>query len=73
MAFQILLNIGLAIIWMLLSQNYSPLSFGIGYVVGLALLYVLRRLLQFDFLFPPCHRNCKVNFAVLLGTNFSKH
>ncbi len=51
MAFQILLNIGLAIIWMLLRQDYSLLEFAIGYVVGLALLYVLRRFLMFDFYF----------------------
>ncbi|OIJ16656.1 Na+/H+ antiporter subunit E [Anaerobacillus alkalilacustris] len=51
MAFQILLNIGLAIIWMLLRQDFSPVEFLIGYVVGLGLLFVLRRFLQFDFYF----------------------
>ncbi|MFN7251308.1 MAG: Na+/H+ antiporter subunit E [Anaerobacillus sp.] len=51
MAFQILLNIGLAIIWMLLKNDFSPIQFFIGYVVGIALLYVLRRFLHFDFYF----------------------
>ncbi|OIJ22091.1 Na+/H+ antiporter subunit E [Anaerobacillus alkalidiazotrophicus] len=51
MAFQILLNIGLAIIWMLLRQDFSPVEFLIGYVVGLGLLFVLRRFLQFNFYF----------------------
>jgi multicomponent Na+:H+ antiporter subunit E len=51
MAFQILLNIGLAIIWMLLRNDFSPIEFFIGYVVGIALLYVLRRFLHFDFYF----------------------
>lgn len=51
MPFQILLNIGLAIIWMLLRNEFSPIEFFIGYVVGIALLYVLRRFLHFDFYF----------------------
>ncbi|GEL08645.1 Na+/H+ antiporter subunit E [Salisediminibacterium halotolerans] len=51
MAFQILLNIGLAFIWMLLQNEYTFLSFFIGYIVGVALLYFLRRFLHFDFYF----------------------
>lgn len=51
MPFQILLNIGLAIIWMLLKSDFSPVQFLIGYVVGVILLYVLRRFLTFDFYF----------------------
>ena len=51
MAFQILLNIGLAFIWMLLQNEYTFLDFFIGYLVGVALLYVLRRFLHFDFYF----------------------
>jgi multicomponent Na+:H+ antiporter subunit E len=51
MAFQILLNIGLAIIWMLLSGNASPVGFLSGYVIGIALLFALRRFLHFDFYF----------------------
>ncbi|PYZ94211.1 Na+/H+ antiporter subunit E [Salipaludibacillus keqinensis] len=51
MAFQILLNIGLAFIWMLLRNEYTMIEFALGYIVGLALLYVLRRFLHFDFYF----------------------
>jgi multicomponent Na+:H+ antiporter subunit E len=51
MAFQILLNIGLALIWMLLRNEYTMVEFTIGYIVGIALLYVLRRFLYFDFYF----------------------
>ncbi|SER71589.1 Na+/H+ antiporter subunit E [Salipaludibacillus aurantiacus] len=51
MAFQILLNIGLALIWMLLRAEYTILEFIIGYIVGLGLLFVLRRFLHFDFYF----------------------
>ncbi|MCT2538199.1 Na+/H+ antiporter subunit E [Aquibacillus koreensis] len=49
MALQILLNIGLAIIWMLLTNHYSFSHFVIGYIVGVILLYIFRRFLQFDF------------------------
>ncbi|WNF37678.1 Na+/H+ antiporter subunit E [Bacillaceae bacterium IKA-2] len=51
MPFQILLNIGLAIVWMLLRGDFSPVEFLIGYVVGIALLFALRRFLRFDFYF----------------------
>ncbi|WP_416149278.1 Na+/H+ antiporter subunit E [Salipaludibacillus sp. HK11] len=51
MAFQILLNIGLAFIWMLLRNEYTMVEFMLGFIVGLALLYVLRRFLAFDFYF----------------------
>jgi len=51
MAFQIILNIGLALIWMLLRNEYTMVEFTLGYIVGLILLYVLRRFLYFDFYF----------------------
>ncbi|CAM3793531.1 Na+/H+ antiporter subunit E [Alkalicoccus chagannorensis] len=51
MAFQILLNLALALIWMMLNDAYTFVDFVIGYIVGLGLLYVLRRFLRFDFYF----------------------
>ncbi|ADU29823.1 Na+/H+ antiporter subunit E [Evansella cellulosilytica] len=51
MAFQILLNIVVALIWMLLQNSFTGVDFAIGYIVGLLLLYVLRRFLSFDFYF----------------------
>ncbi|MDG5786504.1 Na+/H+ antiporter subunit E [Evansella sp. AB-P1] len=51
MAFQILLNIAIAFIWMLLKNNFTGVEFAIGYIVGLLLLFVLRRFLNFDFYF----------------------
>ncbi|MBB5173981.1 Na+/H+ antiporter subunit E [Texcoconibacillus texcoconensis] len=51
MASQILLNIGIALIWMLLRNDYSPVEFMLGYIVGLGILFVLRRFLEFDFYF----------------------
>ncbi|UCZ54451.1 Na+/H+ antiporter subunit E [Bacillus shivajii] len=49
MAFQILLNIGIALIWMLLKNNFTGIEFFYGYLVGLLLLFVLRRFLVYDF------------------------
>ncbi|SDY50189.1 multicomponent Na+:H+ antiporter subunit E [Evansella caseinilytica] len=49
MAFQILLNIGIAIIWMFFRNDFSGLEFFLGYVVGIILLFALRRFLVFDF------------------------
>ncbi|MGN1400227.1 MAG: Na+/H+ antiporter subunit E [Bacillus sp. (in: firmicutes)] len=43
MAFQILLNVFLAFIWMFLGHSYNPGSFVIGYLLGLLLLFVFRK------------------------------
>lgn len=51
MAFQILLNVLLALIWVFLKNSYTGVDFLIGYIVGLLILFVLRRFLQFDFYF----------------------
>ncbi len=51
MAFQILINIGIAIVWMLLQGNYTFLEFSIGYIIGIILLSVLHRFLDTRFYF----------------------
>ncbi|QKS70823.1 Na+/H+ antiporter subunit E [Paenalkalicoccus suaedae] len=51
MAFQILLNIALALIWMMLRGTYTFPDFVVGYIIGLLLLIVLRRFLEFEFYF----------------------
>ncbi|GGM19202.1 Na(+)/H(+) antiporter subunit E [Paraliobacillus quinghaiensis] len=51
MALQILLNLSLAVIWMLLSSQFTFSSFLIGYVLGILLLYVFRKILKFDIYF----------------------
>ncbi|MED4533828.1 Na+/H+ antiporter subunit E [Metabacillus fastidiosus] len=43
MAFQILLNVILAWIWMFLSSDYSTIAFFKGYFFGLLIIFVLRR------------------------------
>ncbi|QKY71641.1 Na+/H+ antiporter subunit E [Lentibacillus sp. CBA3610] len=49
MAFQILINITIAIIWMFLQNSYTASSFIVGYGIGILLLLFLRRFLAFDF------------------------
>jgi multicomponent Na+:H+ antiporter subunit E len=51
MAVQVLLNFTLAFIWMFLNQSWTPVTFVMGYIVGLVLIYVLRRFLQTPFYF----------------------
>jgi len=43
MAFQILLNVTVAFVWMFLVNDYSTSSFIVGYVVGLLIIFALRR------------------------------
>lgn len=51
MQFQILINIVIAIIWMLLQNDFSGVQFAIGYVVGLVMLFFMRRFLRQDYYF----------------------
>ncbi|WP_045523952.1 Na+/H+ antiporter subunit E [Neobacillus niacini] len=43
MAFQILLNVVLAFLWMFIKVSYDPISFVKGYIFGLLVIFVLRR------------------------------
>lgn len=49
MAFQIIVNLFIAIIWMLLAGSFTFGSLFFGYLIGLFILFVLRRFLEFDF------------------------
>jgi len=49
MAFQILLNMLIAVIWMFLQNSYAISSLIVGYVIGMIVLFILRRFLTFDF------------------------
>lgn len=65
LAYQILINIALAIIWMFLQNNYSLASFFFGYAIGLLLLFILRRFLVFDFYFTRIWAIIKLIFLFL--------
>ncbi|MGH1334227.1 MAG: Na+/H+ antiporter subunit E, partial [Exiguobacterium indicum] len=43
MAFQVLLNLFLAFLWMFLSNNFSASGFVIGYALGLIAMFAFRR------------------------------
>ena len=49
MAFQILVNVLIAISWIFLQNNYTIPSFIFGYGMGIIILFILRRFLVFDF------------------------
>lgn len=43
MAFQILLNVLIALTWMFLSVSFKPPTFIVGYLLGLLMLFMLRK------------------------------
>ncbi|WP_077327118.1 Na+/H+ antiporter subunit E [Virgibacillus siamensis] len=49
MAFQILINLIIAVMWMFLSEAYTTPSFITGYILGLALLFLLNRFIPDAF------------------------
>lgn len=51
MAFQILLNLFLAFIWMFLKDAYDPVTFFVGYFFGLLILFTFKRFLKHRFYF----------------------
>lgn len=49
MSNQLLLNIFIAFLWMLLNDAWSVLNFSIGYLVGLLLIFIMRRFFPTPF------------------------
>lgn len=49
MAFQILINVLIAIMWMFMQSSYTVGSFIFGYMIGIFVLFILRRFLIFNF------------------------
>ncbi|MFB1099073.1 Na+/H+ antiporter subunit E [Terribacillus sp. JSM ZJ617] len=49
MAFQVCINLLIAFMWMFLGESYSVAGFVTGYIVGIALLFLLRRFLKGPF------------------------
>lgn len=43
MAFQILLNFFIAVVWMFMSSSFTASSFIVGYIIGLILIFMMRR------------------------------
>lgn len=49
MAFQILLNVFLAWVWMFLKVSYDSVTFFVGYFFGLVIIYLFRRFFESNF------------------------
>ncbi|WAA10016.1 Na+/H+ antiporter subunit E [Fervidibacillus albus] len=49
MAFQILLNLFIAFVWMFLKVSYDPATFFIGYLLGLGMIFLMRRFFRSRF------------------------
>ncbi|KMK77538.1 Na+/H+ antiporter subunit E [Alkalihalobacillus pseudalcaliphilus] len=49
MAFQILLNLLIAFAWVNFQHSYTGVDFFVGYVIGVFILFFLRRFMKFDF------------------------
>ncbi|MBM7554686.1 Na+/H+ antiporter subunit E [Thalassobacillus pellis] len=49
MNFQIVINIVIAILWMFLSESYTFTTFFVGYMLGIALLFLLQRFIPDAF------------------------
>src|SRR5699024_5890818 len=49
MAFQIIINLLIAVLWMFLQSSFTMGSFIFGYLIGIFLLFILRYFYAFDF------------------------
>ncbi|MGG4146351.1 Na+/H+ antiporter subunit E [Paenibacillus algorifonticola] len=49
MAFQIILNLIIAFVWMLLNNEWSMMQFTVGYLIGIGCIGLLRRFWPHDF------------------------
>lgn len=51
MVIQFLVNLLIAVIWMFLQDSYMMNTFVFGFMIGVLILYLLRRFFDFDFYF----------------------
>lgn len=51
MVIQFLINLLIAVIWMFLQDSYMMNTFVFGFMIGVLILYLLRRFFDFDFYF----------------------
>ncbi|MED4968890.1 Na+/H+ antiporter subunit E [Geobacillus sp. NFOSA3] len=60
MALQILLNVLLAFVWMFLSASFNASTFIVGYILGLLIIFMLRRYFHSRFYVIPFLVICKL-------------
>ncbi|MCF6138006.1 Na+/H+ antiporter subunit E [Pseudalkalibacillus berkeleyi] len=51
MAFQLLINLAIGLIWMFLTESYEFVTFLIGFIIGVFLLFLLNRFIPDTFYF----------------------
>ena len=51
MSIQIIFNLLIAVLWMFMTESYTFVTFLIGYIIGIALLFLLRRFIPDAFYF----------------------
>ena len=74
MAFQILLNVVIALTWMFLSVSFKPTTFIVGYLLGLLMLFILRKSFSSRFYMDRIWAVVKLAFLFLkelVMSNFS--
>jgi multicomponent Na+:H+ antiporter subunit E len=49
LSIQLVLNISIAFLWMLLNDQWSSMNFLSGYIIGLALIFIMRRFFPTPF------------------------
>ncbi|MEQ6375828.1 Na+/H+ antiporter subunit E [Bacillaceae bacterium S4-13-58] len=65
MAFQIVINILIAIIWMFLGETYTLPSFVMGYTIGLLLILMLQRFIPDEFYLRKVYKILALIFLFL--------
>ena len=69
MALQILLNVLLAFVWMFLSASFNASTFIVGYILGLLIIFMLRRYFHSRFYVIPFLVICKLILIFLSPVN----
>jgi multicomponent Na+:H+ antiporter subunit E len=66
MTLQILLNLLIGLVWMLLHDSWNALTFTIGYVIGLGLIYGMRRFFPTPFYARKCWAILKLFYLFIV-------
>lgn len=66
MPLQILINLLLAVLWMLMGSEFSVASFATGYIMGLIAVFLLRRFLPGSFYIKRVWRIIKLFFIFII-------
>lgn len=65
MALQLLINISIAILWMFLNDSWNSITFITGFLVGLGIVFVLRRFFNRSFYLKTAYSALKLVFLFI--------